>query len=289
MQLDIESVRTFLAVLDHGGMTRAAEHLELSQSSVSWKIKRLEAKVGRPLLIRDGHTIRPSFEGRNLIDDARQMVELHDQAVSRLLSPDLSGIVRIGSNEGLDATQMASVLGRFQRNNPRAAIEFVVDRTGELIRQVESGGIDIALIQVDAPSRQADDISLGEDDLVWASGRTTTFDEGTVPLVTFGESCFYRPLSEPLLSESGIDYNVAISVQSSLGVRAAIEAGLGVGVLGRRHLHGEVIEWPRSAGLPSLPRVEQVARLGPSGRTDMIDALLNSIIDEVKAHTLVCC
>ena len=84
MQLDIESIRTFLAVLDHGGMTRAAEHLELSQSAVSWKIKRLEAKVGRPLLVRDGHTIRPSFEGRNLIDDARLMVELHDRAVSRL-------------------------------------------------------------------------------------------------------------------------------------------------------------------------------------------------------------
>lgn len=289
MQLDIESVRTFLAVLDHGGMTRAAEHLELSQSSVSWKIKRLEAKVGRPLLVRDGHTIRPSFEGRNLIDDARQMVELHDQAVRRLLSPDLSGVVRIGSNEGLDASQMASVLGRFQRNNPRAAVEFVVDRTGELIRRVEAGDIDIALIQVDATSRQDGDISLGEDDLVWAAGRTTTFDEGVVPLVTFGESCFYRPLSEPLLSEADIDYSVAISVQSSLGVRAAIEAGLGVGVLGRRHLHGEVIEWPRAAQLPALPRVEQVARLGPGGRTDMIDALINSIKDEVRAHTLECC
>jgi len=287
MQLDIESVRTFLAVLDHGGMTRAAEHLELSQSSVSWKIKRLEAKVGRPLLVRDGHTIRPSFEGRNLINDARQMVELHDRAVNRLQSPDLSGIVRIGSNEGLDATQMAGVLGRFQQKNPRAAIEFVVDRTGELIRRVDNGEIDIALIQVDTASRRNDDISLGDDHLIWASGRSTTFDEGVVPLVTFGESCFYRPLSEPLLGEAGIDYTVAISVQSSAGVRAAIEAGLGVGVLARRHVHGEVIEWPRSAQLPELPRVEQVARLAPGANSDITDALLESIIDEINTGTLV--
>ena len=287
MQLDIESVRTFLAVLDHGGMTRAAEHLDLSQSSVSWKIKRLEAKVGRPLLIRDGHTIRPSFEGRNLIDDARQMVELHDRAVNRLLSPDLSGIVRVGSNEGLDASQMAGVLGRFQRQNPRAAIEFVVDRTGELMRKVDGGSIDIALIQVDTESRRTDDISLGADHLIWASGRTTTFDEGIAPLVTFGENCFYRPLSEPLLSDAGIKHTVAISVQSSAGVRAAIEAGLGVGVLARRHVYGEVIEWPRSAQLPDLPHVEQVARLSPGANSDLADALLESIIDEINTNALV--
>lgn len=287
MQLDIESIRTFLAVLDHGGMTRAAEHLELSQSAVSWKIKRLEAKVGRPLLVRDGHTIRPSFEGRNLIDDARQMVELHDRAVTRLRSSDLSGVVRIGSNEGLDPTQMASVLGQFQRDHPRAAIEFIVDRTGELIRMVDAGDIDIALIQVDEQSRRTEDINLADDHLVWASGRTTTFDEGVVPLVTFGEQCFYRPLSEPVLSKAGIDYTIAISVQSSLGVRAAVEAGLGVGVLARRYVHGEVVEWPRSAPLPAMPRVEQVARLAPGARTEIIDALLDSIVDEIKTNDLV--
>ncbi len=287
MQLDIESIRTFLAVLDYGGMTRAAEHLNLSQSAVSWKIKRLEAKVGRPLLIREGHTIRPSFEGRNLIDDARLMVQLHDRAVSRLRSSDLSGAVRIGSNEGLDATQMAAVLGRFQRDHPRAAIEFIVDRTGELIGMVNAGDIDIALVQVDQQSRQPDDISLRDDHLVWASGRTTTFDEGVVPLVSFGEHCFYRPLSEPLLNDAGIDYTIAISVQSSLGVRAAIEAGLGVGVLGRRYLHGDVIEWPRSAQLPDMPRVEQVARLAPGPQSDIISALLESIIGEIKNDALV--
>ncbi len=288
MQLDIESIPTFLAVLDHGGMTRAAEHLELSQSSVSWKIKRLEAKIGRPLLIRDGHTIRPSFEGRNLINDARQMVELHDRAVSRLQSADLTGIVRVGSNEGLDATQMAAVLGRFQRKNPRAAIEFVVDHTAELVDHVDAGTLDIALIQVDEASRHPDDITLGEDDLVWASSRTATFDKGVTPLVTFGECCFYRPLSEPMLREAGFEHTVAISVQSSLGVRAAIEAGLGVGVIGRRHVYDDVIEWPRATRLPNLPKVEHVARLAPGPRSEIIDGLLESIIQEVRAHTLVC-
>lgn len=287
MHLDIESIRTFLAVIDHGGMTRAAEQLDMSQSAVSWKIKRLEAKVGRPLLLRDGHTVRPSFEGRNLIDDARMMVELHDRAVSRLRSSELNGVVRIGSNEGLDAVQMASVLGRFQRDHPLASIEFVVNRTGELMRLVDHGEIDVALIQVDDASRQPDDVSLGEDRLIWASGRKTTFDEGTVPLVTFGESCFYRPLSEPLLVSAGIEYNVAISVQTSLGVRAAIEAGLGVGVLAHRYIHDDVIQWPRSSQLPDLPYVEQVARLAPGARFDTIDALLEAIVDEVSINELV--
>jgi len=98
MNLDVESLRTLLAVLDHGGMTAAAKHLDLSQSAVSWKIKRLEERVGKALLIRDGHSLRPTSEGRALIDDARTIVEVHDRAVCRLRMSELSGTVRLGSN-----------------------------------------------------------------------------------------------------------------------------------------------------------------------------------------------
>ena len=98
MHLDIESLRVLLAVLDHGGMTRAAERLNLGQSAVSRKIQRLEQRVGTPLLIRDGHELRPTREGRALLPDARRMVDLHDRSVARLRTSDVTGTVKLSSN-----------------------------------------------------------------------------------------------------------------------------------------------------------------------------------------------
>ena len=96
VQLDVESLRTLIAVLDWGSMTRAAQQLGMSQSAVSWKIKRLEQRVGRPLLIRDGHDLRPTRDGSALLDDARSIVEIHDRAVQRLSSPEFTGRIRVG-------------------------------------------------------------------------------------------------------------------------------------------------------------------------------------------------
>ena len=82
MQLDIESLRVYLTVLDAGGMTRAAERLHMGQSAVSRKVSRLEERVGQSLLIRDGHTLRPTRAGRALLPDAREMIDIHDRAAA---------------------------------------------------------------------------------------------------------------------------------------------------------------------------------------------------------------
>ena len=94
-------------------MARAAEQLELSPSAMSWKIKRLEQRVGRPLLIRDGHELRPTQEGRLILEEAPAMFEAHDRLVRRLSQPEFTGTVKIGSNEEVGAARMAGILGRF--------------------------------------------------------------------------------------------------------------------------------------------------------------------------------
>ena len=282
VQLDIESLRTLLAVVDHGGMTRAAGHLHLTQSAVSWKIKRLEDRVGRPLLIREGHTIRPTRDGRALIDDVRSLVSIHDRAVARLRNSELTGKVKVGSNEEVDAERMASLLGRFTRAHPQASIEFLIDDTVQLAKRIDAGEIDVAVIQVDDRDLRPDDVVLWTDVLRWVTGCETTYTDGVVPLVTFGETCFYRSLSEPLLTAHGIEYTVAFSAASIGGVRAAVEAGLGVGVLGSRHLGGDLVEWKRGRMVPPLPRIYQIARTVPGERPAVAAALVDAIVGELR-------
>lgn len=282
MHLDIESLRTLLAVLDHGGMTRAAEHLDMSQSAVSWKIKRLEARVGRPLLIRDGHTLRPSRDGRALIDDARELVQLHDRAVGRLLTSELTGNVTLGAIADLGTPRIAAILGRFKRTHPNLTLKFIGEDSSKLTSLIDAGHIDVAVVQVDDQRLRADDVILWTDDLRWATCCETPFDTGTVPLVTFGENCFYRTLSEPILVANNIDYTIEFSVPSTAGVYSAIEAGLGVGVIGERELCGDIVEWGRGAALPPLPPVHQIARTVPGENTEVAAALRDAIVAELS-------
>jgi len=287
LQLDVESLRTFLAVLDTGGMTRAAERLGVTQSAVSWKIKRLEDRVGRPLLIRDGHTVRPNRDGRALLDDARTIVELHDGAVWRLRSSELTGKVQLGSNEEIDATHIAALLGRFKRSHPNTTIEFVIDHTVRLAKLVDAGKIDVVLIQVTDRQLRPDDTVLWTDDLHWVTSAESTYDEGLVPLITFGDLCFYRTLSTPILDAAGIGHVNAFSGSATRGVLAAVEAGLGVGVLSSWYLSEEIIDWPRGQRLPPLPRVHQIARTVPGESAATAHALVDVIAEQLTEPSVL--
>ncbi len=281
-QLDVESLRTLLAVLDHGGMTRAAEHLHLSQSAVSWKVKRLEERVGRPLLIRDGHSLRPTRDARSLLDDARAIVALHDRAAMRLASTELAGTVKLGSNGEIDPLRMAAMLGRFKRTHPGATIEFLIEHTDLLVEQLEQGIVDVAIIQVVEADLRPTDTVLWTDQLRWVTSCESSFEPpAAIPLVTFGEHCFYRTLSEPDLVEAGIDHVLAFSAASIAGVCAAVSAGLGVGVLGSRYLDDEVVPWPPGDDLPPLPVIHQIVRTVPGESADVADALVDAIAHEL--------
>ena len=272
-------------MLDHGGMTRAAQHLQMTQSAVSWKVKRLEERVGRPLLIRDGHTLRPTRDGRALLADARAMVEIHDRAATRLLSSELTGTVKLGSNEEVDPGVMASLLGRFKRSHPGAAIEFLIDHSEHLEQRIDDGELDVAILQVDDQQLRPTDTVLWTDRLEWVVCCEPTEFDSPVPLITFGERCFYRSLSEPDLVAAGIEHTVAFSASSIAGVRGAIAAGLGVGVLGSRYLGNDLQRWQRADELPDLPTVYQVARTVPGETPAVAAALVTAISEETLDPT----
>ena len=106
-------------------------HLGLSQSAVSWKIKRLEDKVGRPLLVRTGHSLRPTRDGALVMEEARRIVEAHDELVDRLSRSDLTGRVRLGATEEVSSVCVSAVLAGFNRRHPEAWVEFFVDRLSQ--------------------------------------------------------------------------------------------------------------------------------------------------------------
>ncbi len=280
MRLDLESLRAFTTVLEWGSMARAAEQLELSPSAMSWKIKRLEQRVGRPLLLRDGHDLRPTQEGRLVLEEAPAMLEAHDRLVRRLAHPEFTGTIRIGSNEEVGAARMAGILGRFGFAYPEATIEFVVNQSRVLLPLLARGRVDVAVVQVTEEEVEPDDVVLWTEDLRWATHRDLPHDDGVVSLITYGENGFYRPVSEPILEKHGIPYRYTVTAPTSTTVRAAVSAGLGVAILGSQWLTDEVVEWELGSGLETLPRSCQVVRTSPGDQPAVTRAIIDAVIEE---------
>lgn len=280
LQLDLESIRTLIAVVDHDGMTNAARHLQLSQSAVSHKIKRLEEKVGRPLLIRDGHSIRPNRDGMALIEDGRIMLELHDRAAARLVYDKLAGTVRIGANQDFYAERLTAVLGRFSRLHPDAIVQFAFASTEELSEQIDRGDIDLAIIQVIDEQLRPDDVVLWTDQLCWVTSSQWDHPTQPVPLISYGEDCLYQVTGRPQLNGAGLDYFVTFSGASTSAVLAAVEAGLGVGLVVSEYLSDRIVEWSPPVEMDPLPQIHQVLRTVPGENPKVTRALTELLARE---------
>ncbi len=281
MQLDIESLRVLLTVLDAGGMTRAAERLHMGQSAVSRKVQRLEEKAGQPLLIRDGHTLRPTRAGRALLPDAKAMVELHDQAAARLLCSDLSGDISLVSNGEIDMAQIASLLGAFRLRHPGTSVQFSVDHTGDVENKVAEGKIDVAIFQVIKDAMHVSDIELWTEQLVFVTSAAEHFHGQQVPFLDFGTHCYYNDFTHRTLERGGIDFRTVFSAATSIDVRAAVEAGIGVAAMSSRYLGGDVVEWQPPVELEPLPEIHQIIRTVPGERPEAVAALVDTIRSEL--------
>lgn len=83
-RIEIDVLQALCAIEDFGGITRAAEHLSLTQSAVSHKIKRLESRIGQSLLHRRAGAPVFTDDGLTLLAYARRILALHDEAVQSL-------------------------------------------------------------------------------------------------------------------------------------------------------------------------------------------------------------
>ena len=167
MRLDVESLRALQQVIDADGVCRAAERLNLSQSAVSHKLKRLETKVGRPLFQRQDGQLNLTDDGLHLYQYAQRILNLHDEAVSFLTPSGIKGEIRLGSTENITLSGLAPVLSRFRHQHPNTNLKIQVEQSLVLQQWLRQGSIDLALLQLESDQLQPDDVLLWEDELIW--------------------------------------------------------------------------------------------------------------------------
>ncbi len=278
MRLDVESLRAFRAVVDCGSITKAASQLNLTQSAVSWKMKRLEERLGSPLFLRDGRDLALTELGVELLVHAEQIVTAHDDAVDSLQRSQLEGTVRLGINDELEVDEVALLLARFQRRHPMVRLRVRMGLSGPIAQLVSGGDLDLALIQVLEPKSR--DQVLWVEELRWIASPTYAPDMSeALPLVTFGPNSNYRDLMVDALRASDIEHYIAFESESSAGVRSAVAAGFGVALINERGVTGECPSWEVPGLRVDLPAASFVVRVNSRSRTTAV----RTLVDEIHA------
>lgn len=157
--MDVRQLTYFLAVVDHGGFTRAAEQLLMAQPSLSQAIRGLERELGVPLFHRVGRTVVVSEAGRELVGPARLVVR--DLEAARAVIDDLKG-VRSGR---LDVVAMpspgieplSSMIAAYARVHPAVTVNASAAFTPEeVVTAVGSGTAELGILGADRPFRSAE-------------------------------------------------------------------------------------------------------------------------------------
>ena len=225
--MEFQLLRSFVAVAECGGFHRAAEQLNLTQSTVSQQIKRLELQTRRPLFRRTTRSLALTDDGEMLLGDARRLLQLEEAARLRLAAPRLSGTVRLGVVEEVAGGSLPSALGRFAALHPGVKLEVQISVSAELIEQLNAGRLDVVFAK--RPLGTSKGRLVWREPLVWAAADTFDLVPGAaLPLALYRELSVSREAALAALQGSELTWEIVYTSPSLTGVRAAALAGLAI-------------------------------------------------------------
>jgi DNA-binding transcriptional LysR family regulator len=228
--LDIAPLRSFVAVADCGGFQRAARSVHLSQGAISQHVRRLEAAVGRPLVVRHGRGSRFTLDGERLLTQARRILAVHDESLLAF-GVETDQTVVIGSTEHAAAQLLPHLAAMLEQHLPDYRARFRIDRGAQLRDGLVDGRIDLALLLGDTDDPRA--VLVGELELTWYAAPTWTPPSTgrPIPLVAFDDPCALRSRALETLAEHDIPVDISAEATHLAGVQAAVGAGQGVALM----------------------------------------------------------
>jgi DNA-binding transcriptional LysR family regulator len=286
MNFDMDCLRSFVLVADHMSVSRAAESLCRSQSTVSQQIGKLEAQLSRRLLVRrKGRVFDLTLDGGKLLQYARRILQINDEAYASMSEDALIGFVRLGVPLDFFGRDFTTWLARFKNQHPMVGLEIESNQSENLLKRCERGEFDLAFFKQEAGSTNGT-VALSEQ-LVWvAGGSYVPILNQSVPLILFPEGCAYRRFAVAALRSNAIPWHTSFVSPSFECLRTAVAEGLGITVLARALVVPPMRIVSHSAGLPSLPMVELAYAHGRKNRSRVVGELARHLTDSLTATNL---
>src|ERR1700730_13953498 len=273
---DLDLLRSFVAVVDTGGFTRAGERVHRTQSTVSQQIRRLEETLGRPLLHRNGKQATPTEEGERLLSYARRILALAQEARDVVARPASDGVVRLGLPEDFAAYRLTELLSDFARSRPGLRLDVRCGLNVQLRSALERGELDLALFKRDAG--ETGGIAAWPERLHWVTSKRHPIDfhRDPLPLAVSEQGCLYRNRMIHAIEASGRSWHIAYTSPNLPGIQAAVSVGLGVSILPQVAILADHRVIEPADGFPAITNTEValVAAADPSPATRRLAEIL---------------
>lgn len=252
--LEIDLLRSFVAVSAHRNFTHAAQAIGRTQSAVSLQIKRLEAIVEKRLFERTRQSVAITQTGEALLVYANRILAANDAALSHLQRPEAEGLIRIGAPDDYATYLLPPILSALTAAHPRLQFEVTCDNASDLLPMLTQGQLDV-VVATHRPDSVAGQVARHEP-LHWVASPDFIDDhDQPLSLVLFPSGCVCRDIALDALKRIDRLWRVTYSTRSIGLIEKALADGSSVSVMEASVIpHGlRIIDG--HAGLPSLPEV----------------------------------
>ena len=236
--IDLGALEIFKAVVEQGGITKAATKLHRVQSNVTTRVKQLEDRLGTKLFLRQNRKLILSPEGKLLLAYADQLLRLSSEAEAVLQGGTPRGTLRLGTLESTAATRLPPILSRYHKAYPEVRIDLVTGTTGALIAQVLNFEIDAAFVAEPFTAANLDSQPAFIEELVLIAPKSfpkikTPKDIGHKTIIAFATGCSYRRRLQDWLGRAKVVPDRVMEFGSYHAIVACVAAGAGIAIVPR--------------------------------------------------------
>lgn len=241
--MDLKHLRYFVAIIDCGSLSRAADQLGVVQPALSHRIAELEGELGKKLLLRSSQGVTPTEAGKTLYRHAQSVLRQVDEARREVEGGHIgeSGQVSVGFTSSIASVLTLPLLARIRADYPGIHLQMFESESGYLTELLTHGRLDMAVLFRDTEARGLSVLPLLDEDLfVYGDFNLHKHPDAStcpirlldgVPMILPSHSQGLRILLERAFAKAGITLNVIADIDSLASIMTAVEAGLACTIL----------------------------------------------------------
>lgn len=284
LNLDLDLLRTFVAVADLSTFAAAAAAVCRTQSAVSQQMQRLEQLVGKELFARHGRNKLLTEHGIQLLGYARKILRFNDEACTSLMFSTLQGQLTIGSSDESADTILPFLLNRISSAWPKLGLDVRVKRHADMADMLHKNEVDMVLTthRIDAFHSTV----LRTSPTHWYCAAEFALRPGEpVPLVLLDDPSPFRDMIISTLDAASMPWRLAYVASTPSAVRAAVKAGLGVTARPVEMMSPELRVLGRAENMPVLPDTEYLLSCNVENPNELMQMIFQSVETSIKPWT----
>lgn len=277
--MDIELLRTFVAVVDNGSFTRAAGQIYRSQSAISMQIKRLEEQLDRQLFIRHARSLKLTLDGRSLIPYARKLLKIHDEAMDNIINRSQAKNIRIGCPDDFSHTLLPDLIQIMRSKIPSVHITSICANSNILRQHLDQGELDMTIIT--RPEGSNEGVLLRQEQGVWLCNDPQLLKQRPLPLALLEPTCKFHSGVIDSLEKADITYDLICDASNCGLLIELVRRNAAISVMTAHAAPDDLNKLSYAQGLPTLPIAEIVLCL--KGGNHLIEGVsLETIAQEMS-------